>query len=99
MKLPGQYPQLWEKSVFRKWPKSLWNVVCIFSMFCSVHLVYCYGADFGLMDLLYLVVRVGAMFAWGIYRMKAGKADVKKIEDGRNEVIREAMEYANDKDA
>ena len=56
MKLPGQYPQLWEKSVFRKWPKSLWNVVCIFSMFCSVYLVCCYVADFGLMDLLYLVV-------------------------------------------
>ena len=39
------------------------------------------------------------MFAWGIYRMKTGKAGVKKIENGRNEVIREAMEYANDKDA
>lgn len=45
--------------------------------------------------MLYLLLAVGAMFAWGIYRMKTGKANVKKIEDQKAEVFREAMEYAN----
>ena len=61
MKIPEQYPQLWEKSVFRKWPRGLWNFVCLFSMLCAVYLVYCFVADFGLMDLLYLALAVGAM--------------------------------------
>lgn len=95
LKIPNQYPELWAKSAFRKWPKALWNLVCIFATICSVYLVYCYVADFGLMDLGYLVLAVGAMFAWGIYRMKSGKADVSKIEAQKEEVIREAMEYAN----
>ena len=95
MKIPDQYPQLWEKSVFRKWPRGLWNAACVLAIVCSAYLVYCYVADFGLMDLLYLALAVGAMFAWGFYRMKSGKADVKKIEDQKAEVVREALEYAN----
>ncbi len=99
LKVPTQYPELWNKSVFRKWPKALWNAVCIFSTLCSVYLVYCYVADFGLMDLLYLALAVGTMFAWGFYRMKTGKADVKKIEAQKAEVVREAMEYAEKAEA
>ena len=95
IKIPSQYPQLWEKSVFHKWPCGLWNFVCFFSALCSVYLVYCYVADYSLMDLLYLALAVGAMFAWGVYRMKSGKANVKKIEAQKAEVVREVLEYAN----
>lgn len=98
LKIPDQYPELWAKSTFRKWPKWLWNLVCIFATICSVYLVYCYVADFGAMDMLYLALAVGAMFAWGIYRMKTGKANVAKIKAEKEEVIREAMEYANRRD-
>lgn len=95
IKIPERYPELWNKSAFRNWPKALWNFVCVFAMVCAAYLVYCYVADFGMTDILYLALAVGAMFAWGIYRMKSGKADVEKIEAQKAEVIREAMEYAN----
>ena len=94
MKVPDQYPELWNKSVFRKWSRALWKVACSFALVCSVYLTYCYVAGFGLLDLLYVVLAVGAMFAWGVYRMKSGKADVKKIAAQKEAAIREAMEYA-----
>lgn len=94
-KLPERYPELWAKSIFRNWPKALWNTVCSFAILCSLYLVYCYLADFALKDLLYMAVAVIVMYGWGYYRMKSGKADVKKLEAQKEEVIREALEYAN----
>lgn len=98
MKIPTQYPELWKKSAFRNWSMGLWKAVCTLAIICSAYLVYCYVADFGLLDLLYLALAVSAMFAWGFYRMKSGKADVKKIQAQKAEVVREAMEYASQAD-
>lgn len=95
LKIPNQYPELWAKSVFRKWPKALWNTVCVFAAVCATYLVYCNVADFGPIDLFWLALAVAAMFAWGFYRMKCGKADVNKIKKEKEEIICDALEYAN----
>lgn len=95
MEIPKKYPELWAKSAFGKWPKWLFNAMCIFSAVCATYLAYCYVADFGAKDMLYLLLAVGAMVAWAVYRMKSGKADMSKIMARREEAIQEAMEYAN----
>lgn len=97
LKVPARYPELWQKSAFRRLSMPLWYVVCIFSTICSCYLVYCYVADFSFTDLGWIILAVGAMFAWGFYRMKSGKADINKIREEKEEIIRDALAYANQK--
>lgn len=96
MQIPKQYPELWAKSSFGKCPLWLFNGLCIFSAICSTYLAYCYIADFGLKDIAYLVLCVGIMIAWAVYRIKSGKANMNKITERKEEAIAEALAYAKE---
>lgn len=96
MKLPEQYPETWKKSIFRNVPMSIWKVMCGFSALCAIYLVYCYCAEFSLLEWGQMALTIAAMFAWAFYRMKAKHVDVEKMEKERQELIADALAYTED---
>lgn len=95
MKLPEQYPDLWEKSTFHM-PIGLWKALCGFATACAAYLVYCYCAGMSLRGYLEMAATIGLMFLYAWYRMKKGHVDVKAMEAEKEEIIAEAIAYTEE---
>lgn len=80
MILPKRYPDLWKKSLMRKIPMSVYNIICVIGALANLYMAYCYCAEMTAKDVVLMVLLTVLLFAYCQLRLKTKKVNVIRLE-------------------
>lgn len=89
IKLVKKYPQAWKHSFFHM-PNAAFYASMIFAMFCSLIITVSLFTQLGGWKKYAMIAMVIFLFVYSYYRLKAGKVDLREIEEAHAEAERAA---------